>query len=431
MTNSKTLRVARTEYMNMVRTKAFIITVVLMPLLMGGSIVVQALLHDRKDLTDRTVAIVDETGVLFAPLAAAAEARNTSAIWAEEDGERVQKDARWILEVSEDTPVQLSDRIRSDDLFAYVIIPANAIEEPGAAAIAYHTDTPTYESLPRWLGGLVNKETRRLRFEAVDLDPATVERLSTRLLLKKFGLVEIGATGEVTQAEEVSEIATIVVPLGCMMLLFMLVMMAGPALMNNVLEEKMQRISEVLVSSVSAFELFLGKLVGTVLVSWTISIIYLGGVAFLAHRFDFADLIPPPIFGWFLFFQLAALFIFGSIFSALGAACSELRDAQTMMMPAMLLVMIPMFTWFAVVEAPDSTFAMVLSFIPPATPFIMLIRLALPSPPALWEIIVAVGVTVVFTIACVWAASRIFRVGVLSQGQAPSFRKLFTWVFAD
>ncbi|MAG55103.1 MAG: hypothetical protein CMJ83_02310 [Planctomycetes bacterium] len=429
--NSKVLRVARNEYLNTVRTKAFIISVIVMPLFMGGSVVVQAFLHDRKDLTDRRVAVVDRTGRLFERLATAADGRNDKAIWSEEGAVREQTDARWLLESASDDEAALSDRVRADELFAYVIIPPNVIEAPGKAAVAYHTNTPTYEGLPRWLGNLLNEEIRRERFAAANLDQDTVERLVLRVPLRKFGLVEMTAEGVVKEAEEVNEIANFAVPLGAMMLLFLLVMMAGPMLLNNVLEEKMQRISEVLISSVSPFELFLGKLVGTVFVSWTLAVLYLGGVAFLAHRFEFAHLIPGSLYLWFAFFHLAALFIFGSIFSGLGAACSELRDAQAMMMPAMVIVMIPMFTWVAVIQAPDSTFSTALSLFPPATPFIMLVRLAVPPGPAAWEIIAAVVLTIAFSVACVWAASRIFRVGVLSQGQAPSFRKLFGWIFAD
>ena len=429
---AKTLRVARNEYRNIIRTKAFLVTLILMPVFMGGSVVVQTLLNDQKDIKDRRVAVVDETGILLAPLAEAAEERNTVRIWArgEGEGERRQTDARWLVETTDADPVELSDRVRSGELFAYVIIPGTAIDEPGADSIAYHTNTPTYDSLPRWLGTKLNTEIRRRRFEVANVDREEVERLSLEVPLRRFGLVERTGTGAVKDAEEVNELANFLVPLAAMMLLFMLVMMSGPALLNAVLEEKMQRISEVLVASVSPFELFLGKLLGTVLVSWTLSVLYLGGVAYLSHRFGFADLVPNSLYAWFAFFQLGALLIYGSIFSAIGAACSEIRDAQTLMMPAMLLVLIPMFTWVAVVQSPNSTFSTVLSLIPPATPFIMLVRLAVPPGPPLWEIVAAVLVTIAFTMVCVWAASRIFRVGILSQGQAPTFVRLFRWIFA-
>jgi len=212
-----------------------------------------------------------------------------------------------------------------------------------------------------------------------------------------------------------------------MFLMFILVMTSAPVMLNNVLEEKMQRIAEILVASVSPFQLFLGKIVGIVLVSWTLSVLYLGGAAYLAARF--AVPVPPALFAWFLLFQLLALFIFGSIFSAIGAACSEIRDAQSLMMPAMLVVMIPMFVWLPVLKSPDSGFATAMSLIPPVTPFLMMLRLAVPPGPAAWEIAAGVLLTAGFTLATVWAASRGFRVGILSQGQTPSLTRLFRWVF--
>ena len=138
--------------------------------------------------------------------------------------------------------------------------------------------------------------------------------------------------------------------------------------------------------------------------------------------------LPGSLICWFLFWQLCALLIFGSMFSGIGAACSEIRDAQSMMMPAMLLIMLPMFLWILVLQQPDSPFAIGASLFPPATPFLMLLRQAVPPGPALWEIVVAVLLTVGFTAACVWAAGRIFRIGILAQGQAPSFRRLLGWL---
>ena len=133
---------------------------------------------------------------------------------------------------------------------------------------------------------------------------------------------------------------------------------------------------------------------------------------------------------WFVLFQLLALLIYGSIFSGLGAACSELRDAQTMMMPAMLIAMIPMFVLTVVLREPNSTFSTVISLFPPATPFLMLMRVAIPPGPPVWELVASLVLTIGFTLLCVWGASKIFRIGILSQGQTPSFRKLFVWVFS-
>jgi len=423
----KAFRVAKTEYLNLVRTKAFLVSVFLMPVLMGGAIAAQALLKDKVDTTDRKFAVVDRSGSLFDALRAAAAHRNETAIRDPEKGKQILP--RFIPVAADEDTRALSDRVRQGDLFAYVVIGADVVDGGDDDAVAYHSQSPTYQDLPAWIQQVLDGEVRRRRFAAAAIDQALVARLSRPTHVWRYGLVEVSATGEVKKAERVNRGIAFGVPLIAMMLLFLLVMTSAPLLLNNVLEEKMQRISEILVSSVSPFELFLGKLVGVVFVSWTLSLLYLGGAAYLAAHFGFAHAIPIAVYGWFLLFQLLALFIYGSIFSALGAACSELRDAQTMMMPAMLLVMIPMFVYMPVLKEPTSAFSVGISLFPPATPFLMLMRLAVPPGPALWEVALGIVLTVGFTLLCVAAGAKIFRIGILAQGQTPSFRKLVGWIF--
>jgi ABC-2 type transport system permease protein len=89
-----------------------------------------------------------------------------------------------------------------------------------------------------------------------------------------------------------------------------------------------------------------------------------------------------------------------------------------------------MFVWIVVLKAPDSPFAVAVSLFPPATPFLMLMRLAIPPGPAAWEVALSVVLTAGFTLFCVWAAGKIFRIGVLAQGQPPSYRRLVQWIFS-
>ncbi len=423
---SKVMRVARNEFLNLIRTKAFILSVVLMPVFMGGAILVQVFLRDKVDAAERRFAVVDRSGRFAAGIAEAAATRNASQIFNEEGK---QTRPRFLPETTEEDTRVLSDRVRSGELFAYLVIGRDALEGGEDEAVSYHSQSPTYQDLPDWLAVVVNRTVRQHAIEAANLSPAQVQALHRSVAVRSYGLVTVSESGEVEQAKKVDKITTFAVPVVAMILLFMLVMMAAPVLLNNVLEEKIQRIAKILVSSVSAFELFLGKLIGIVFVSWTLAALYLGGVWCVAYRYGISAAIPTSIFVWFLLFQLLALLIYGSIFSALGAACSELRDAQTMMMPAMLIVMIPMFVWSAVLKDPNSTFSTVASLFPPATPFLMLVRVSVPPGPAAWELASGLVLTIGFTLLCVWAGAKIFRIGILSQGQTPSFRQLFTWLF--
>jgi len=410
----KAWRVAGAEFSNLVRTKAFVVSIVLMPVLMGGAIAVQILLEEREDTVVRRFAVIDNSGAFFETIENAAAERKDN--------------PPFVPEQSTADVAALSKRVRDGELFAYLVIGKDAIET--GRDIAYHSNSPTYMDLSRWLRGVMTHRIQEHVREGLGITVEERMRLNLRASVQAYGLTTVTATGDVQAAEKVDKIATFAIPAAAMWLLFMLVMMAAPMQLNIVLEEKMQRISEVLISSVSAFELFLGKLLGTVFASWLLSVFYIGGLCVVAHRFGYLEKIPVSLFIWFLPFQLMALLIFGSIFSAIGAACSEIRDAQSLMMPAMLVVMLPMFVWLQVIQEPNSTFSTIVSLIPPATPFLMLLRVGVPPGPPAWELALGVFGAIGFTLFSVWAAGKVFRIGVLSQGQTPSMRKLVGWVFS-
>jgi ABC-type Na+ efflux pump permease subunit len=214
-----------------------------------------------------------------------------------------------------------------------------------------------------------------------------------------------------------------------MMILLFSVMSGAPQLLNSVIEEKMSRISEVLIGSVTPFQLMMGKLAGGAAASLLLSAIYIaGGLAIAQYWGGYASAVTPAIVAWFVLFLLMALFIFGSLFVAIGAACNDLKDSQNMMTPVMLLVMLPMFTAGSVLRAPDGTLALVLSMIPTAAPFLMLLRIALQPGPPLWQILISVGVMVATVVVVVWAAGKIFRTGLLMQGKSATIPEMLRWV---
>lgn len=439
----KILAVARAEYLTAVRSKAFLVGVLLMPLMMGGSIVAQVYLKDQVDITERSCAVVDPTGELYPVLEAAVAQRNAEAIWRDQDedaadGERKQARPRFRVErhvptAGERTDLVLSRRVEAGDIDAFVLIDPSVLDrnaEVADRALSYHTDEPTFTELPSFIESTINGTVRQRRFDAADLDPVLVAKLDRRVPMRSYGLVSERDDGTVEDAEEENKARTFGVPAVSMFLLFMLIMTSAPALMNQVLEEKMQRISEVLVSAVTPFQLLMGKLVGTVFVSLTLAGLYLGAAYWALHHYDVAHFVPPATYAWFIVFLMLALLMYGSIFSALGSACSELRDAQSMVMPAMILVMVPLFAWTAVIEAPNGTVARLLTFVPTATPLILLLRVTAPPGPPAWEVVASLALCLATTVVVVWGGSKIFRVGILSQGQTPSFRKLLSWVLA-
>jgi len=472
---SKIMTIGWTEYLSAVRSKAFIIGIIMMPIMMGGSLIAKYLSESNVDLQERKFAILDESDGMYELLEAALEVRNSEIFetvgekpvqggmpglpvlsdgssdgagsgseaevtW--EPGEMQEKRQvkptfsmeRYEHDANETRSPELvlSDRVRSGELFAFLIVGKNVFEPDRKPKdyVNYHSASPTYGDLPKWIKSTIQDEVETSRFQSKNIDPELVKDMKRRVNFDERSLVEETVEGEEIGGEEENDFESYVIPIASVIMLFMLIMMAAPQALNVVLEEKMQKISEVLISAVSPFQLMMGKLVGTVLLSMTLSAVYLGAVVVATHYFEVESMVPGRIYAWFLLFQLMALAIFSSLFAAVGAACSEMRDAQSLITPGMMILMIPMFFLGVVVESPDSTLSVALSLFPPATPMIMMLRVAIEPGPPMWQLILSVVLTVAFTAACIWAAGKVFRIGLLSSGQAPTMKKLIGWVFS-
>ena len=422
--------IAQTELMALVRTKFFLISVFLMPVLVGGLMTFLSMAGESADVADRRFAVVDETGVLYDGIARAAAEQNRGA---SEGGvrtspyflpERADRGSR----TADQLNVDLSGRVRDKALFAFVDIPKDVLEPGSTSAIKYYSERTSYTKLSRWLEKVVNEEVQKARFASSGVDPALVAQLTAEAPVSTFGLVTQRQDGTVSDAKEVDEIERFAIPFFFLILMFMAVMSVAQHLINTIIEEKMSKISEVLLGSVSAFQLLAGKLLGVVAVSFLLAFVYLTGGVYAVIAMGRPDLVQPALIGWFLLFLLCASLMFGSIFQALSSACSDLKDAQSMLQPAMMLVIVAYLASFLVIRAPDSTMATVLSFVPTVTPFAMMLRIAMPPGPPIWQVILSVGVLVTVTVAVVWAAGRIFRVGLLMQGKPPNLPELLRWI---
>lgn len=433
---SRVFIVATSEFLTLVRTKAFLIGVLLMPVFMGGAVLFQRYSENRLDTTTRTVAILDHTGSISPVLAAATDAWNERATG--KDGlqgapkfvmRRVQPGTRSL----EALRIELSDQVRREELFAFVEIPAGILDasvEP-PAKVQYHSNHPSYETLPRFLGAAVGRTVLAMRFRAAALDPRLVDKLTQSPELENLGLFERDNSGRVKAAVEIDRLRAIGVPAVFMMLMLLVVLASSPQLLNSVMEEKMSRISEVIVSSITPFQLMSGKLLGSAAVSMLLAGIYLAGAYRVAAHWGYADALTPAMVGWFLVYLLCAVLLFGSLFISIGAACSDFKDAQSMMTPSMLVLMFPVLTWTAVLRTPDSALSVGLSLLPPATPFLMLLRLALRPTPPTWQVALSLVLVALSVVAAVWAAGKIFRTGILMHGKSASVREMIRWVRAS
>lgn len=429
----KTLIVAASEFGTLARSKAFIISVVLMPVVMIGSILLVRATKNTTDGKDRTFAVVDYTGVVAGPLIEVAAALNAGV--GSPEGRRtgpkfIPQEVKPQGRDPEALRLELSDRVRREEIFAFVEIPAAILDSGSGEEIRYYSDHPSYNALPQWLRTTVNAVILNERFRASALDRTLVTRLTKPAPLENLGLFNRDSAGNVKPAEQVDEVRTFGLPSVLLVLMYITVMSSSPQLLNSVIEEKMSRISEVLIASVTPFQLMMGKLLGSVSVSVLLALIYFSGGLAVARYWGYSDAVTPGMLLWFVLFLILAVLMFGSIFIAIGAACTDLKDSQNMVTPAMLLVMLPMLTWVSVLRAPDGMLATMLSLTPTATPFLMLLRIALaPGPPA-WQILLGFVLTTGTAVLMVWAAGKIFRTGLLMQGKSATLPEMVRWIRA-
>ena len=424
------LSIAQTEFLALVRTKFFIIGIVAMPVLMGGLFAFMQYAGDQVEHKDRTFAVVDRTGTLYASIEAAALANNTEV--AEQGASTGPKVFPTRVDPGgksdEELTVELSDRVRRNEIFAFVLLPAELMDPEAKLPILYYSQNTSYERLSNWLRTTLRDAIQEARFSRAGVDRALVTQLSTRPDFSTFSLVEKRADGTVSAAREVDEIEQFGIPFFFLILMFMAVMTTAQHLINTIIEEKMSKISEVLLGSVTPFQLMAGKLLGIVTVSFVLSFVYLGGGVYALLQMGRPDLIDPVLVGWFLLFLVCAALMFGSVFQALSSACSDLKDAQSMLQPAMMILISSYVVSVLVIRAPDSTMASVLSMIPMVAPFAMMIRLTMPPGPPMWEVLLGLAILAATTVLVLWAAGRIFRVGLLMQGKPPNLPELLRWV---
>jgi ABC-2 type transport system permease protein len=433
----KILIVAQSEFATLVRSKAFMVSIVLMPIVMVASILAARASKNITDTTPRTFAFVDHTGVLGEPLVAVAKLLDARAAESARPGAprtlpkfvpvEVKPDGR----NPDDLRVDLSDRVRRQELFAFVEIPADVMDPDAQAQIRYYSDHPSYSALPDWLRVTLNALILNERFRKASVDRGLVVRLTRQSPIEALGLFARDRGGRVEEAKAVDAARAYGVPLAVMAIMYITVMASAPQLLNSVMEEKMSRISEVLMGSVTPFQLMMGKLIGSVGVSTLLAAIYIGGGLVVAQYWGgYASAVTPRLLLWFTLFLMMATFIFGSIFIAIGAACNDLKDSQSMMTPVMIVIMLPMFAWAPVLRAPDSMTASLISLLPTAAPFLMMLRISLqPGPPG-WEIALSLALMALTVILAVWAGGKIFRTGLLMQGKSATLAEMLRWVRA-
>jgi ABC-2 type transport system permease protein len=434
----RTWVIAAREYRASVRTKAFLVSLILMPILMGGGVLLPKLMRGRVDVEDKRIVVADGSGRLLARLLDAAERRNGTEVMDRKTGRQVEP--RFFIEAApsptldDQQRLELSQKIREGKLHAFAEIDRDVFTHAqlpvltGPPPVRLHILSAPTSGLARWFTRAVNQAIQRERLQDAGLELTVVARALAPVDVGSMGLHTRNRDGTVGSGDERSHEAGFFVPIGVVFLAFLALMMSQ-TMLQSTLEEKQQRIAEVLLGSVRPHELMLGKVLGSAAVSLTTMAIYLAGGSWLLHENGLSGLLRQGLLAAILIFPVAGVLLYGSLFGAVGAACSELKEAQNYLLPVMMVLIFPLMVWWKVMEEPTSGFATALSFVPLWTPMLMPLRLAATEAVPLWQPIVALLATLATAAVTVWAGGRVFRVGLLLQGKPPRFTQLLGWIF--
>lgn len=306
--------------------------------------------------------------------------------------------------------------------------------EPASPALQYWAANLAEKSLRNLAESALNDELRRLAYLDRGLDPALyaeIERI--RIPVEELNPRKEQGSERVTQAEVIAQWA----PVGFVYLLWIAIFSISQMLLNNTIEEKSNRIIEVLLSSVTAAEFVIGKLLGIAAVGLTMVGAWIGSFLLLIlwkstgmesdipNQF-LALLVASPLLPAFMVYFTFGYLLYAALILAVGSVCNTLKEAQNYMAAITMLMVVPLLTMMFIPRDPHGTLATVLSWIPLYTPFVMMNRAA--AHPPLFDLIGTMLLLIVTTLLALWGAVKIFRAGVLRTGQPPRLIEILRWL---
>jgi ABC-2 type transport system permease protein len=446
----KILLVAKRDFLATVSTKGFIIAIMMPPVIYTAIILAfPRMMNNRVPPVTGTVVVIDQTGQVaqgvrrFLDPQAMAERRDASFNRAIESSPMAGTSAgaggaaaqRAVLgelphlEITESPLPALAEQKErlthdtADRQLAVLVVHPNAVL-PNDKGIFGAYDL----FVRRNLDNRVQTEIRNAAVEAIvdaRLRAAGLDRQRIDSLTKvaRPPSVTVTAAGESVTRPDFAGL----MPMGFIILLMISVMSSGQYLLTTTIEEKSSRTIEVILSAVSPLELLTGKILAQMAVGLTILVTYSSMGIFGLMSMAMFGLVDPSLLVYLFIFFLITYVIMGSLMAAIGSSVNELREAQSLMTPITLLMMIPWLFWYPISREPNSVFATVVSFIPPMNAFAMLLRLTSTSPPPMWQVWLSIAVGIAAAGGALWFASRIFKIGLLMHGRPPNFATLVRW----
>ncbi|MDX1636860.1 MAG: ABC transporter permease [Balneolaceae bacterium] len=428
MSFRKILLVLKREYVTRVKSKSFILTTILIPLGMAAFIGIMVAIAVWDTETDHQIAIVDHTEVLYPRLQ-------------ELDGERYMNAGS----IPVDT---LRARVIDEEIDGFIIFREENIETDRNAELVYGGSGGL-----QFLNSLrddVREVIRQERLERANVSDEVKKIYESRPGLDSRKLTEEGVETE----DNLGMLTGIGLAMG--ILIFGIVTGYGGLLTRGVIEEKTNRIIEIITSSVKPMELLFGKIIGvgglavTQVAIWVAAAFGLGSVAgpvagmFLQSQqeviaaageaspgvdaavFEIPAIELSLIILFFIFLVLGYL-IYSTMFAAIGSAADSETDTQQFMFPVMVPIFIAYLLLFRVMEAPDTSLAVISSMIPFFTPIVMITRIAITDVP-IWQIGGSIVLMLLTFWGMLWLSAKIYSVGILNYGKTAGFKELLKWI---
>jgi len=438
--------VMKREYLQAVRKKVFIIMTILFPFLMAGIMVLPGLMM-AKGMGKKRIAILDGTGRLeqaFKNPSAEEKKENVDpkqeARKAIEGGNRrtlpAQFTVEYVNQAGKDIDKEVAPYLKrltrddeaTDKLEGVFIIPPQALVDQKTKLSLYSRSATDFITQER-LGRVTNRSLQSLRLTANGLQPEVIDDLLEDL---PVDAVQLSRTGEKKTGGELNFLVAFI--LGALLILPSFIY--GQETMRGIVQEKSERVVEVLVSSVTPMELLTGKILGIAAVGLTQITVWLtmigiagayGATVAAMADINLAQFVRPSVFAYFGLFFILAYLTYVCVYAIAGSVCNSDKEAQQFIAPIMMLMLAPWFLMMPIIMNPDAPFAVAFSLAPVFGPITMFVRTSVTEPP-LWHLIVSVAVSIATILVFFWATAKIFRIGILSYGKRPTIAELIKWI---
>jgi ABC-2 type transport system permease protein len=424
------------EYLQVVRKKSFWILSLLMPVLLLGMMLGPALLM-RRGMGGKRVAVLDSTG----RLRSAFESASGTTINPQVLGSRGRRDSMRIA--FEYVPVEgdpnsargpFVERLagrgvsREQRLDGIVLVPRDAFENPEAKVTFYSRSAADFVTQER-IARILNQAVTRERLVARGIKASETDQLLARL---SVDAIQLTRGGREKKGGELNFLAAFV--FGALLLIPMFAY--GQEIMRGIVQEKTDRVVEILISSMAPMQLLSGKILGLAAAGLTQVGIWLvmGGAAAAATGAAAASAgvsslasLDARVIPYFLIFYVLGYLTYASVYAIGGSVTNSEKEAQQFVAPIMFFLLIPWFLATVILTAPESPMAVALSLIPIFTPVTMFMRIVVSEPP-LWEIALSIVLSIATIYGMFWVTAKIFRTGILSYGKRPTIPELWRWL---